>query len=105
MSTISSLRVGSTRSPATCRLLDNSDCGQLRHRHGRRWLLRDRQRRQRDSSTGGRGTFTDKSGNTTYLQGEFYEGGVNLSLLGLAGECFASVASETRSSTSTTATS
>ena len=39
----------------------------------------------------------------TYLQGEFYEGGVNLSFLGLGGECFASVASETRSSTSTTA--
>jgi hypothetical protein len=48
--------------------------------------------------------FTDKSGNTTYLQGEFYEGGVNLSALGLSGECFSSVASETRSSTSTTAT-
>ena len=40
----------------------------------------------------------------TYLQGELYEGGVNLSFLGLAGECFASVASETRSSQSTTAT-
>jgi hypothetical protein len=48
--------------------------------------------------------FLDKSGNSTYLQGEFYEGGVNLSTLGLAGECFSSVASETRSSTSTTAT-
>jgi hypothetical protein len=40
----------------------------------------------------------------TYLNGEFYEGGINLSTLGLSGECFASVASETRSSTSTTAT-
>jgi hypothetical protein len=48
--------------------------------------------------------FTDKSGNTSYLQGEFYEGGVNLSALGLANTCFASVAAETRSSTSTTAT-
>jgi hypothetical protein len=48
--------------------------------------------------------FTDKSGNSTYLQGELYEGGVNLSTLGLSGECFSSVASETRSSTSTTAT-
>jgi hypothetical protein len=48
--------------------------------------------------------YTDKSGNHTYLQGEFYEGGVNLSLLGLSNLCFASVASETRSSTSTTAT-
>jgi hypothetical protein len=48
--------------------------------------------------------FLDKSANTDYLNGEFYEGGVNLSTLGLAGECFSSVASETRSSTSTTAT-
>ena len=48
--------------------------------------------------------FTDKSGNTDFLNGEFYEGGVNLSTLGLGGECFSSVASETRSSTSTTAT-
>ena len=48
--------------------------------------------------------YTDKSGNNTYLQGEFYEGGVNLSALGLSNTCFASVASETRSSTSTTAT-
>jgi len=50
--------------------------------------------------------FTDKSGtpNNQALNGEFYEGGVNLSTLGLSGECFSSVASETRSSTSTTAT-
>jgi hypothetical protein len=48
--------------------------------------------------------YTDKSGNSSYLQGEFYEGGVNLTALGLAGTCFASVAAETRSSTSTTAT-
>jgi hypothetical protein len=48
--------------------------------------------------------YTDKSGNHTYLQGELYEGGVNLSALGLGGECFSSVAAETRSSTSTTAT-
>jgi len=50
--------------------------------------------------------FTDKSGtpNNQALQGEFYEGGINLSTLGLSGECFSSVASETRSSTSTTAT-
>ena len=34
---------------------------------------------------------------------EFFEGGVNLSELGLGNECFSSVASETRSSTSTTA--
>jgi hypothetical protein len=48
--------------------------------------------------------FTDKSGNHDYLNGEFYEAGINLSTLGLAGECFSSVVSETRSSTSTTAT-
>jgi hypothetical protein len=48
--------------------------------------------------------FTDKSNSTSFLQGEFYEGGINLSLLGLADECFSSVAAETRSSTSTTAT-
>jgi hypothetical protein len=51
-------------------------------------------------------SFTDKSGtpNNGALNGEFYEGGVNLSALGFADKCFASVASETRSSTSTTAT-
>lgn len=51
-------------------------------------------------------SFTDKSGtaNNGALNGEFYEGGINLTNLGLAGECFSSVASETRSSTSTTAT-
>lgn len=51
-------------------------------------------------------TFTDKSGNSTYLQGELYEGGVNLSApsVNLGGECFASFVSETRSSTSPSAT-
>src|SRR5262249_54217151 len=51
-------------------------------------------------------SFVDKSGTPTNqaLHGEFYEGGVNLTLLGLANECFATAASETRSSTSTTAT-
>jgi len=51
-------------------------------------------------------TFVDKSGtpNNQALNGEFYEGGINLSAFNLGGECFASVASETRSSTSTTAT-
>jgi hypothetical protein len=48
--------------------------------------------------------YTDKSGNHTYLQGELYEGGVNLSALGFGDECFSSVVAETRSSTSTTAT-
>jgi hypothetical protein len=50
-------------------------------------------------------SFEDKSGTVNkFLNGEFYEGGINLSKLGLGGECFATVASETRSSTSTTAT-
>ncbi len=49
-------------------------------------------------------SFTDKAGNSTYLAGEFYEGGVNLSAFNLGGECFASFASESRSSTSPTAT-
>jgi hypothetical protein len=51
-------------------------------------------------------SFADKSGTPTNqaLNGEFFEGGVNLTALGLGGVCFASVASETRSSTSTTAT-
>lgn len=50
--------------------------------------------------------FVDKSGtpNNGALNGEFYEAGINLSLLGLAGECFSTVVSETRSSTSATAT-
>jgi hypothetical protein len=48
--------------------------------------------------------FTDKSGNHTYLQGELFEAGVNLSLIGLGNECFSSLVAETRSSTSTTAT-
>jgi len=48
--------------------------------------------------------YTDKSGNTGYLAGEFFEAGVNLTLLGLGGECFSTVVSETRSSTSTTST-
>ena len=41
-----------------------------------------------------------------FLNGEFYEGGVNLSdpSINLGGECFSSFAAETRSSTSTTAT-
>jgi len=48
--------------------------------------------------------FLDKSGNGSFLNGEFYEGGINLSLLGLSNECFSSIAAESRSSTSTTAT-
>jgi hypothetical protein len=50
--------------------------------------------------------FTDKSGFNTYLQGELFEGGLNLGQLSasIASECFASFLSETRSSTSPTAT-
>jgi len=48
-------------------------------------------------------SFTDKSGtpNNQALNGEFYEAGVNLSTLGLGGECFATIVSETRTSAAT----
>jgi hypothetical protein len=51
-------------------------------------------------------SFTDKSGTPSNgaLSGEFYEAGINLSAINLGGECFSSMAAETRSSTSTTAT-
>jgi hypothetical protein len=51
-------------------------------------------------------SFTDKSGTAGNgaLNGEFFEAGINLTGLGLANRCFASVLSETRSSTSPTAT-
>ena len=50
-------------------------------------------------------SYTDKSGNTTFLQGEFYEGGIDLSNFpSIANECFASTLAESRSSTSTSAT-
>jgi hypothetical protein len=51
-------------------------------------------------------SFTDKSGtpNNGALNGEFYEAGINLSAIGLGGECFSNMVAETRSSTSTTAT-
>jgi hypothetical protein len=48
--------------------------------------------------------YTDKTGNHSYLQGEYYEAGVNLSSLGIGDECFPSFLAESRSSTSTTAT-
>ena len=48
--------------------------------------------------------YTDKSGNHSYLNGEFYEAGINLSAFGLGSECFSSMVAESRSSTSTTAT-
>ena len=59
-----------------------------------------------DNGTTAPWSFTDKSGFNTYLNGEFYEGGVNLSdpAINLGGECFSSFTAETRSSTSTTAT-
>lgn len=49
-------------------------------------------------------SFTDKSGNHSYLQGEYYEAGINLSALNLGNECFSSIEGESRSSTSPTAT-
>lgn len=53
-------------------------------------------------------SFLDKSKNTAFAPGEFYEGGINLTALqaqfpGLASECFATFSSETRSSQSTDA--
>ena len=48
--------------------------------------------------------FEDKSGSKEFLEGEFFEGGINLWLLGLGSECFGTVASETRGSTSTSST-
>jgi hypothetical protein len=47
--------------------------------------------------------YTDKSGNHSYLQGEYYEAGLNLSSLGLSSACFSSFEGESRSSTSPTA--
>jgi hypothetical protein len=40
--------------------------------------------------------------NENYLPGEFFEGGINLTDLGLGGQCFATVLAETRTSTSPT---
>jgi hypothetical protein len=50
--------------------------------------------------------FTDKTGTNpgSFNSGEFYEGGLNLSALGLGNECFSSFLSETRSSQSVDAT-
>jgi hypothetical protein len=42
--------------------------------------------------------FLDKKGSTSFRAGEFYEGGVNLTSIGLANECFSSFLAETRSS-------
>jgi hypothetical protein len=48
--------------------------------------------------------YKNKSGQTTFGHGEFYEGGLNLNTLGLQNDCFSSFLSETRSSQSVTAT-
>ncbi len=45
-------------------------------------------------------SFTDKTGHSTFSQGEFYEAGVNLSGLGIGTECFSSVIAESRASDS-----
>ena len=46
--------------------------------------------------------FEDKSGNDFFLPGELFEGGINLTELGLGGQCFATALAETRTSTSPT---
>jgi hypothetical protein len=45
-------------------------------------------------------SFLDKTGHSTFSQGEFYEAGVNLSGLGIGTECFSSVIAESRASDS-----
>ncbi|MGH9178077.1 MAG: hypothetical protein ACRD0N_05930, partial [Acidimicrobiales bacterium] len=57
-----------------------------------------------DSLTTAPWAFLDKSGNTDYAQGEFFEAGLNLSALNLGDRCFSTVVSETRAATSATAT-
>jgi hypothetical protein len=54
--------------------------------------------------TPARWPYTDKSGNHSYLKGELFEAGIDLTNLGLSGECFSSVLSESRASTVPTAT-
>jgi Bacterial Ig-like domain (group 3) len=48
--------------------------------------------------------FVDKTGSTAFRTGEFFEGGINLTFLGLAGECFTTFQAESRSSQSVDAT-
>ena len=48
--------------------------------------------------------FTDKSGSHDFLAGEFFEGGINLTALGLDQGCFTSFIAETRSSQAVDAT-
>lgn len=47
--------------------------------------------------------FLDKGGSADFRQGEFIEGGINLSFLNLGDRCFSSFLAETRSSTSVNA--
>ena len=56
-----------------------------------------------DVTTNSPWPFLDKGGSTDFRQGEFIEGGINLSFLGLADTCFSSFLAETRSSTSVNA--
>ena len=48
--------------------------------------------------------FLDKSNSTSFLNGEFFEAGIDLTGLGFGDECFSTVVSETRASTSPSAT-
>ena len=51
-----------------------------------------------------RGHSSTRRATASFGQGEFFEAGIDLSYLGLGDRCYSSVMSETRSSTSTTAT-
>ncbi|TMK18650.1 MAG: hypothetical protein E6G68_06845, partial [Actinobacteria bacterium] len=48
-------------------------------------------------------SFEDKSGSNDFLAGEFYEGGVDLTALGLSDNCFSTFIAETRTSQATDA--
>ena len=79
----------------------NANCATLPA--GRRWRqgLRARQPEHDHDAVGVH--RQERHPDNGALNGEFYEAGINLSALGLGGQCFSSVLSETRSSTSTTA--
>jgi hypothetical protein len=53
-----------------------------------------------DGTTDSPWPFLDKGNSADFRQGEFFEGGLNLSFLNLEDECFTSFLAETRSSTS-----
>lgn len=85
---------GSETTPATCGSSNTDDfCAIVNNPSG-------------TSTTASPWPFEDKSHKTGFLNGELYEGGVNLSNINipgggnLAGECFASFIAETRSSAS-----